>query len=799
MRKRIFFIGFSLITAVFSAVFLEQVLAVSMLVNNTGITINEGQSAIITENELQVTDTDGIYTVFTYTVLAAPVNGLLRNNAATLSASDVFTQGLIDSGQLNYVHDGGETTADSFDFSVTNGITTFVTSTFPITITPVNDAPVAVGDTAVGDEGGSITQVNGSSNTVLGNDYDVDTPHANLTASLVTGPSYASNFNLFSDGTFNYTHNGAEQFSDGFSYVVCDNDPVTPRCDSAVVSISINPVNDKPTATDDWASVDEGGTVTKVNPAQDDSVLDNDSDVDTPHANLTATLVTGPAYNTPGGFIFNSDGTFSYTHDGTEQFSDSFTYDVCDNDSVNPQCDRGTVNINITPVNDAPVAQDDVASVAEGNVDPLRGVDNAPDFNLSVLHDDTDVENDNLTAELVLGPAYASSFNLNSDGTFTYFHDGRPSPLSDSFVYRACDDGTPRRCDQASVSITITPVNDPPTAVDDSFTVDEGATLAGDVNPTPGVCNGNSNDCDEEGDSFVVITSPVRPPVYASSFTLQSNGSFTYVHDGSESTSDSFRYRICVSPSSPLHECDEAEVTINITPVNDAPIPNTDLMTVPRGTTSTTLDGGGTSLLANDTDPENNSLTLTTTPVSGPAHGTVTLNTDGTFSYTHDDSGDSPDEFTYQVCDNGSPQECATGTVTINIGPRPISFLYLPLILNDYPSIEPNNSACEAYGITLNNTYTFNADDREDYYRITLNQTSTLTINMMNATAQGGNSTQLIVYGGSCTNVQFIASNGDFTQEKELTLPNLAAGTYFVRVYSDPVPNEAYTLRVDSP
>lgn len=100
---------------------------------------------------------------------------------------------------------------------------------------------------------------------------------------------------------------------------------------------------------------------------------------------------------------------------------------------------------------------------------------------------------------------------------------------------------------------------------------------------------------------------------------------------------------------------------------NRAPVAVPDSATVESHGTVTVLDSGATSLLANDSDPNGDLLTLTTTPVSGPSFGTLTLAPDGTFSYTHDGSDASGDVFVYEVCDEGVPVLCATATVTITI------------------------------------------------------------------------------------------------------------------------------------
>ncbi|MEO9477062.1 MAG: Ig-like domain-containing protein, partial [Cyclobacteriaceae bacterium] len=122
------------------------------------------------------------------------------------------------------------------------------------------------------------------------------------------------------------------------------------------IYFKIYPVNDSPVASDDSFTLLEGGTLTVDDAdgtttggdATDDGVLVNDVDVDGDA--LTIALVTGPAYNASA-FTLNADGTFEYVHDGSENFTDSFTYSITDPSGVTS---TATVNITITPVNDAP-------------------------------------------------------------------------------------------------------------------------------------------------------------------------------------------------------------------------------------------------------------------------------------------------------------------------------------------------------------------------------------------------------------------------------------------------------------
>ncbi len=99
--------------------------------------------------------------------------------------------------------------------------------------------------------------------------------------------------------------------------------------------------------------------------------------------------------------------------------------------------------------------------------------------------------------------------------------------------------------------------------------------------------------------------------------------------------------------------------------MDDAPVAVADSIVVNEGGAATVLVGGATSVLTNDTDAENN--TLSAVLVSGPAHGSLTLNSDGTFSYIHDGSETTADSFTYKA--NDGTVDCNTVTVAIQVNP----------------------------------------------------------------------------------------------------------------------------------
>ena len=114
--------------------------------------------------------------------------------------------------------------------------------------------------------------------------------------------------------------------------------------------------NELPVANDDAATVAEGGAVTTLN------VLANDSDVD---STLTPASITGFSQGAHGSVVYNNDGTFTYIHDGSETAADSFSYTIDDGAGGTA---TATVNVTITPVNDAAVVSADVRDLSETNV-----------------------------------------------------------------------------------------------------------------------------------------------------------------------------------------------------------------------------------------------------------------------------------------------------------------------------------------------------------------------------------------------------------------------------------------------
>ena len=172
----------------------------------------------------------------------------------------------------------------------------------------VNEAPVAFNDSYSTNEDTTLTV---AAPGVLNNDTDVDSPV--LTAVLVTNPAHGA-VTLNADGSFMYTPDANFSGADSFTYQASDG---LANSEVATVTLTVDAVNDAPTAAADSYIVNEDTTLTIATPG----VLNNDTDVDSPV--LTAVLVTNPAH---GAVTLNADGSFVYTPDTNFSGVDSFTY-----------------------------------------------------------------------------------------------------------------------------------------------------------------------------------------------------------------------------------------------------------------------------------------------------------------------------------------------------------------------------------------------------------------------------------------------------------------------------------------
>ncbi|MCC6967015.1 MAG: VCBS domain-containing protein, partial [Nitrospira sp.] len=161
-----------------------------MLMVNSGSTVAEGSTDIIGSSELAVSDLDHGAAQLTYAIGTSPAHGRLELVTTPGVPATSFTQADIAANRLVYVHDGSESTGDSFTFTVSDGAGgSLGATTVTLTITPVNDAP-----TIVSDGGGPTAAINVSehvSAVTIVSGHDVDLPAQALTYSISGGADQA--------------------------------------------------------------------------------------------------------------------------------------------------------------------------------------------------------------------------------------------------------------------------------------------------------------------------------------------------------------------------------------------------------------------------------------------------------------------------------------------------------------------------------------------------------------------------------------------------------------------------------
>jgi CSLREA domain-containing protein len=188
----------------------------------------------------------------------------------------------------------------------------------------------------------------------------------------------------------------------------------------------------------------------------------------------------------------------------------------------------------------------------------------------------------------------------------------------------------------------------PTSAVADSYATDEDTPL--NV-PASGVLENDAG-----GDGGPLSASVVSGPDHGE-LSLQSGGSFTYTPDANYAGPDSFTYKA----SAGTFESEAAQVNITVHPVNDAPVATNDDYSVDEDTPLTVNAADG--VLDNDTDTDGDALTATQS--SGPSHGTLALDSSGSFVYTPATDYVGPDSFTYKADDG--PLESGVATVDIEV------------------------------------------------------------------------------------------------------------------------------------
>jgi VCBS repeat-containing protein len=576
-------------------------------------------------NDLDIDDTNLIINT---TPAVAPTQGTVVLNA---------------DGSFRYTPIEDASGEDSFTYEVIDGRGAVSQSVVRITIDGASFPPIAANDRYTLSQDQTFNANNSGANNVslLGNDIDLD-PDDSLTVNQVTSLPKNGSLVFAADGTFTFTPNSGFFGVDFFVYQITDNQGNT---SSAAAIITVNRVNQLPIAIADNYEFDEDNS---LNVEATDGLLANDSDPDLDPISISLTPLQGPA---SGDLTLSADGSFDYIPNDNYFGSDSFRYQIFDDSGGLTQA---TVTLTINNVNDDPVALDD----------SLQTIENTP-VTIDVLDNDSDIEEQILiVVAATLSRSDSGIVVINGDYTLTF------TPTSGFLGLVNIDytivDGAGGSA-SAQVIVTVNRDNQAPAANPDSYSLIEDSQLT--VNNARSLL---TNDVDSDNDILSVNPTP-QINVTHGILVLNIDGSFSYQPNANFFGTDTFDYQINDGNGA----TSTATVTLQVTPINDAPFAVNDTATSVEDTLV------NINVLANDTDVENDLLSITD---ASAQNGSADILSNNTINYSPRADFSGTDIVIYSIVDSNG----ATATAEVNV--TVIAVNDPPVAINDVFSTSEDTS-----------------------------------------------------------------------------------------------------------
>ena len=547
------------------------------------------------------------------TLTIGVVDGVLANDSdvdgprLTASLTGPPTHGQINlagDGRFTYQPNGIFVGIDQFQYQVDDGLGSVDSAIATINVRQVGSpVEITVDDDFYSFEGPNV-QV--AAPGVLGNDIVSGAP--SLVAALVIAPQTGTVV-LAADGSFAYAG------QPGFSGVVTFTYSASAASVSELALVTLDvrsSANVAPVALGEQFGTLEDGL---LDSRSSGSLLLNDRDFE--GAPLSLQVLSQPAH---GVLNAQSDGQFTFAPAPNFSGNDGFNYRVSDGVLSS---NTVTASVTVFAQNDAPFAIDDSYQVQRGqtlNVSAGSGV----------LANDTDVDGDSISVELVDSPLYGQ-VQVAADGAFTY--QTLPGFFGQDRFRYAATDGAARALALVSINV-LQPGNRAPIAQGENFAVDEDRVL-----DTASAGLLTANDSDPDGDALFVVL--VQAPTHGA---LNLDGAaFSYRPAANYAGADTFRYQVSDGALSSAI----VSVVIEVRPINDAPQAATDLYLVVQGQALNVAFTQG--VLANDSDVEGSPMSVSLHTTAG--HGTVVLAANGGFVYQPNANFHGHDEFGYALSD----------------------------------------------------------------------------------------------------------------------------------------------------
>ncbi|MCA2484959.1 MULTISPECIES: tandem-95 repeat protein [Vibrio] len=591
--------------------------------------INDGSDTIVATADLTVNPVndlpqpeDQAFTIGEDGVLTFTDQDLL-DGATDIDGDDLSVEGVTYTGADGVLTDNGDGTYSfapnenfngdvNFTFDVSDGTDT-VTANIDVSVTPENDPPVAGSTSYTVHEDNSITI---SDEQLLANSSDVEGDVA------VDSVSYSGNdgvLEINGDGTYTFSPN--ENFTGDVSLdvVVVDEDGAV---DTTTAGIIVLEVNDPPIAGTTSYTIDEDEVIT----ISAEQLLANSSDIEGEVA-LDSVSYSG----SEGIFTDNGDGTFSFAPN--QNFNGEVNLDVVvvDEDGATAST---TANIDVLPINDAPVSGDLAYSVDEDNSITLSQE--------QLLAQATDVEGDALTASNLVVDGDAT-VTANDDGSFTITPDANFN--GDIDITFDISDGSDTLV--ATADLTVNPVNDLPQPEDQAFTIGEDGVLTfTDQDLLDGATDIDGDDLSVEGVTYT-----------GADGVLTDNGDGTYSFAPNENFNGDVNFTFDVSDGT---DTVTANIDVSVTPENDPPVAGSTSYTVHEDNSITISDE---QLLANSSDIEGD-VSIDSVSYSGN-DGVLEINGDGTYTFSPNENFNGEVSLDVVVIDEDGATDSTTAGITV--------------------------------------------------------------------------------------------------------------------------------------
>ncbi|MGI4721312.1 MAG: tandem-95 repeat protein [Janthinobacterium lividum] len=487
---------------------------------------------------------------------------------------------------------------DSFTYTVSDGKGGSNTYTVNVTVEPRNDAPTAA-------DGRIETDEDKAREGKLPQAGDVDKDAVTYALAQDGAPAHGS-IDIDEDGSYTYTPGKDFHGEDSFRYTVSDGKGGS---NTYTMTVTVNPLNDAPTAADGSLATDEDQAK--------QGKLPDARDADGDEVRYALASEGAPAH---GSVEIGEDGSYTYRPGANFYGEDSFRYTVSDGKGGS---NTYTMSVTVAPVNDAPTASG--ADIAVKEDTPFTGV----------LPPATDVEGDAVTYAKAGEPAHGT-LELDERGNYTYTPDADYSG-ADSFSFTVSDG---KGSSQAyTVAVTVGADNDAPVAADAVISTDEDKVASGAL-PA-------ARDADGDIPVYSLATGPAHGTV-----DIGADGQYSYAPAANYHGADSFTYKVGDGKGG----SNTYTVKVTVNPVNDAPTAADAGISVPE-------DGTVSGKLPEARDVEGDAVTYA--KAGDPQHGTVTIDRNGNYTYTPHADYSGADRFTYTVSDGAASN---TYTVTVTVG-----------------------------------------------------------------------------------------------------------------------------------